>query len=460
MSGWQLLKTRDFSLLFWGQMTSQIGDSLNRVALLWFVYQLTGSAMKMVMIGLLQTIPPLVLSPLIGVYLDRANKKTVMVWVDIARSVLVLLIPLLYAFDQLTLERLYAAVFLLAVVSTMFGPALSASVPQLVSRDQLTAANALLQTTTNTGLLIGPLISGVGIALIGSQNVLYVDAVTFFISALCLIFMRMRPLETTGRENVRTTWTQELLAGIRFVYLEQTVLVLMVAAALYSLAASAFAFMLPVFAEQNLSAGALEVGALWSALGAGMLATSTWLASLAQGDLHRTVHADFPLDGRRRLGNVRTKHVDGAARRWSLDPHHRRQHRPVHANRLGSVAGGHACATARPRLHNIQHRIHGFRDGRHGGVRMGRRYDGASRELARDRFRAPLHRLPRRIILPALPPSSQRRSRREAGGLTRHNRHPDCGSDRASDGRWSPSQLRPLSDEGRQSPRDGRRPAS
>jgi MFS family permease len=281
--GWQLLKTRDFSLLFWGQMTSQIGDSLNRVALLWFVYQLTGSAMKMVMIGLLQTIPPLILSPLIGVWLDRANKKTVMVWVDIARSVLVLLIPLLYAFDELTLERLYAAVFLLAIVSTVFGPALSASVPQLVRRDQLTAANALLQTTTNTGLLIkGP----IGIALIGSQNVLYVDAVTFFISALCLIRMRMRPLPTEHRQSARATWTQEMLAGIRFVYLEQTVLVLMVAAALYSLAASAFAFMLPVFAEQNLSAGALEVGALWSALGAGMLATSTWLASLTQGDLH------------------------------------------------------------------------------------------------------------------------------------------------------------------------------
>jgi MFS family permease len=286
MPGLQLLKARDFSLLFWGQMTSQIGDSLNRVALLWFVYQLTGSAMKMVMIGLLQTIPPLVLSPLIGVYLDRANKKTVMVWVDIARSVLVLLIPLLHAFDQLTLERLYAAVFLLALVSTIFGPALSASVPQLVRKDQLTAANALLQTTTNTGLLIGPLISGIGIALIGSQNVLYVDAVTFFISALCLIGIRMRPLDTDASEKKKAAWTQELVAGIRFVYLEHTVLALMVAAALYSLAASAFAFMLPVFAEQNLSAGAFEVGALWSALGAGMIATSTWLASLTQGDLH------------------------------------------------------------------------------------------------------------------------------------------------------------------------------
>jgi MFS family permease len=284
--GWQLLKTRDFGFLFWGQMTSQIGDSLNRVALLWFVYQLTGSAMKMVMIGLLQTIPPLVLCPLIGVYLDRANKKTVMIWVDLVRTMLVLLIPLLYAFDELTLERLYASVFLLAIVSTVFGPALSSAVPQIVRRDQLTAANALLQTTTNMGLLLGPLISGIGIALIGSQNVLYVDAATFFISALCLVAVRMKPAEVcSAAGGARGTWVQEWMAGVRFVCFEQTVLTLMLVAALYSLAASAFAFMLPVFAEQNLSAGALEVGALWSALGAGMLAASTWLASLSQRDL-------------------------------------------------------------------------------------------------------------------------------------------------------------------------------
>ena len=284
--GWQLLKTRNFSLLFWGQMTSQIGDSLNRVALLWFVYQLTGSAMKMVMIGLLQTIPPLVLGPLIGVYLDRANKKSVMVWVDVARTLLVLLIPLLYTIDELTLERLYVSVFLLAVVSTIFGPALSSSVPQIVRRDQLTAANALLQSTANIGLLIGPLISGVGIALIGSQNVLYVNAVTFFVSALCLIGVHLHPLHRSTAQTVRRdTLGQELMAGVRFVWFEQRVLVLMLAAALYSLAASAFAFMLPVFAEQNLSAGALETGVLWSALGAGMLASSTWLASLAQTNL-------------------------------------------------------------------------------------------------------------------------------------------------------------------------------
>jgi len=284
--GWDLLKTRNFGLLFWGQLTSQIGDSLNRVALLWLVYQLTGSAMKMVVIGLLQTIPPLILGPFIGVYVDRVDKKRLMVVVDFARAFLVLLIPVLYALDALSLERLYAAVFLLAIVSTIFGPALSSSVPQIVRRDQLTAANALLQTTTNVGILIGPLISGVGIALIGSQNVLYVNAATFLVSALCLVPIQLRAIQRVAAGASRPPWRHELLAGLRFVCLEHpTVFNLMLAAALYSLAASAFAFMLPVFAEQNLGASAVEVGVLWSALGAGMLAASTWLASFSQGNL-------------------------------------------------------------------------------------------------------------------------------------------------------------------------------
>src|ERR1041385_5666582 len=96
-SGWGLLKTRNFSLLFSGQAISQIGDSMNKVALLWFVYDLTGSAFKMTVIGLLQTIPPLVFGPLIGVYLDRLKKKPVMIWVDLIRTGLVILIPSLYA---------------------------------------------------------------------------------------------------------------------------------------------------------------------------------------------------------------------------------------------------------------------------------------------------------------------------------------------------------------------------
>jgi len=286
-SGWGLLKTRNFGLLFSGQVVSQIGDGMNKVALLWFVYELTGSAFKMAIIGLLQTIPPLVFGPLIGVYLDRMKKKPVMIWVDLARAGLVLLIPLLYAMGALTLERLYVLVFATSIVSTIFGPALASAVPLLAPRAQRTAAYALIQSTTNFGLLIGPVVSGVGIAMIGAQNVLYFDAATFLVSALCLMPIRLHENVQTRASLVdKPTILQDLVVGFRFVFLQhRTVLLLMLTATLFSFGASAFIFLLPVFATQHLDASPVELGWLWSSLGIGMLAASVWLAWIKQGDL-------------------------------------------------------------------------------------------------------------------------------------------------------------------------------
>jgi predicted MFS family arabinose efflux permease len=268
---------------------SQIGDSLNKVALLWFVYEMTGSALKMTVVGLLQTLPPLLLGPLIGVYLDRVRKKPVMIGVDLLRTLMVLLIPLLYAMGGLTLDRLYFLVFATAIFSTIFGPALTSAVPLIVPKEKLIAANALLQTTTNVGLLVGPAVSGLGIALIGAQNVLFADAATFFISALCLFPIRMH--ETLDRWSAASKGltegiTSDLLAGFRFVFVEQkTVLLLMLTATLYSVGISAFIFLLPVFAKDVLGVGPIQLGWLWSALGVGMLLASLGLTSISQGDV-------------------------------------------------------------------------------------------------------------------------------------------------------------------------------
>ena len=123
------MTTWNFGWLWWGQVTSQVGEGLNRVALLWFVYELTGSALMMTMIGLLQTIPPLLFGPVIGVYLDRLPKKVVMVWVDLTRTVMTFSIPAFYAMGILSIEWLYVLIFLTSVVSTIFGPALVSVVP-------------------------------------------------------------------------------------------------------------------------------------------------------------------------------------------------------------------------------------------------------------------------------------------------------------------------------------------
>ena len=283
--GWRLITTRDFGLLWWGQATSQIGEGLNKVALLLFVYELTGSAMKMTMVGLLQTIPPLLFGPLIGVYLDRLPKKAVMVWVDLLRALLTLLIPVLYAMDTLSIEGLYGLIFLTSVVSTVFGPALVSAVPLLVRPAELMSANALIQGTNNIGMLLGPAISGIMIALINAENVLFVNSATFLISALCLMPVRFAVSRMRGMEGTSSVW-EELRAGFRFVFAQRSmVLTLVIISSLYNLGVSAFVFILPVYAKEFLQVGPVQLGWLWSALGVGMLAASTWLAWRKQSDM-------------------------------------------------------------------------------------------------------------------------------------------------------------------------------
>jgi MFS transporter, DHA3 family, macrolide efflux protein len=262
-------------------MVSQVGDSLNKVALLWFVYDLTGSTLKTTVIGLLQTIPPLALGPAIGVYLDRVPKKPVMIWIDVLRALLVLLIPVLHLLNALSLSRLYVLVFLISLFSSVFGPALASSIPLLVSQDRLTPANALLQSTNNIGMLAGPALSGLGIALVGAQNVLFVNVATFLLSALCLLPVHLRqPTLYRGIES--GSFLKEVSTGFRFLGSHPMIMGLMVGASLYSMAAGAVVFLLPALAKSHFEMAAVELGALWSLLGIGMLLASLWLSSLPQ----------------------------------------------------------------------------------------------------------------------------------------------------------------------------------
>ena len=210
-AGWRdLLKTKDFGWLWAGQVVSQLGDGLTKVALLWFVYSLTGSALKMTLIGVLQTIPPLAFGAFAGVLIDRVPKRAAMITIDLVRAALLVLIPLLYAMGLLSLPWLYVLVFVGSLFAMAFGPALNASVPLLVKRNQLVRANAIMQSSMTIGQLLGPAISGILIAVIGAQNVLYVNAAAFVLSALCKLPIHIPHPRSSGkrfsaREALRVT---------------------------------------------------------------------------------------------------------------------------------------------------------------------------------------------------------------------------------------------------------------
>nr|MBA3754450.1 MFS transporter [Nitrospira sp.] len=283
-TGWRLLKLRDLRWLWISQAISQIGEGLNKVALLYLVYNLTNSTLMTTVIGVLQTLPPLFLGPVLGVYIDRFPKKWIMMGVDALRAGLALIIPLLYAADALTLPRVYVVVFFMAVVSTVFGPALSATVPLIVDRTQLTAANALMASTAMIGMLVGPAVSGLGIATVGMEVVLYVSSATFVLSVLSLSQLHLKqPPSQQAANQTHGSFSKDLKEGLHFVFVKRrTIAGFILSALCYSLASSAFVFLLPVFAEKVLQVGTLMLGWLWSAYGAGMVAVSIALACSRQ----------------------------------------------------------------------------------------------------------------------------------------------------------------------------------
>lgn len=297
-----LLLTRDFGLVWSGQLISQIGDGVSRLALLWFVYAVTGSPLKTSVIGLLQTIPPIVLGPLIGVYVDRLPKKVLLITSDVLRALLIGLIPCLIPVESFTVSVLYVLVLLHAIATAVFGPALTAAVPAFVPKTQFTAANALLQGTTSLGIIFGPALSGLGIAAYGSQEVLCLNAATYMISAALLLLVRFRHPVATGPSPVATsTMLQDLIEGFRYSVVTQPRLLLLTStAALYTFGTSALTALFPVFARKMLGLGPVEVGYLWSALGVGLLVTSIgllWVTDWLVKDRMRLIMATSALSG-------------------------------------------------------------------------------------------------------------------------------------------------------------------
>jgi MFS transporter, DHA3 family, macrolide efflux protein len=281
--------TKDFGLIWLSQLISQVGDGISKLALLWFVYSITGSPLKTTAIGLLQTIPPIVCGPLIGVLVDRLPKKFLLIGSNVFRAILIGFLPCAISVDAFTVNVLYILVLLDAMAMAALSPTLTASVPMVVPRAQFTSANALIQSTTSLGIICGPALSGVGIALFGPQEVLCFNAVTYFASALCLAFVRLSPQGRAESQKAGdSSLIRDLQEGLVFVAVKERVIALLiVAAGFYGFGASAMTTLFPVFTKRLLDLGPIEVGYLWSTMGVGLLVMSIvllWFTERTLGD--------------------------------------------------------------------------------------------------------------------------------------------------------------------------------
>jgi predicted MFS family arabinose efflux permease len=210
-----LSRNRDFKVLLVSQGISALGDAVSYTALPLLVLALTGSGFAMGVVGALQTLPILLIGLIAGAIADRSDRKRMMFLADLGRCFLTALIPISVWLGGPTMAVILLVAAPISILRSFFLASYTASVPTLVGRSQVGSANAYFEAVYTLGFIAGPAIAGILATTIGPGATLAIDAASFGLSALGLIFVRRDLKAPTGRPHA--PMTAEIREGIDYV---------------------------------------------------------------------------------------------------------------------------------------------------------------------------------------------------------------------------------------------------
>ncbi|HDR7517664.1 MFS transporter [Bacillus mobilis] len=190
--------SKEYKIFIFGLLISRIGDSLYTFALPWIAYQLTGSAVIMSSLFAINVLPIILFGPLVGVIIDRYDRKKLLWIADITNIILVSLVPILHALHLLEIWHLYVIAFILAVMSMLFDVTTVTVIPHIAGAS-LTKANSFYQMVNQLASFFGPMIAGIFISFIGGFQVLWINVLSF-ISTLVAV-MLLPTIKTVNSKN-------------------------------------------------------------------------------------------------------------------------------------------------------------------------------------------------------------------------------------------------------------------
>ena len=276
------LINRNFALLTTGQAISSVGNFVYGTTLLVWIFALTHSAAAISGVLIAQYVPVFVLGPIAGVFVDRWNRRTIMIVSDVARAGIALL-PFIVPASQ-RLPSIYISMFLLSSFSRFFTPARSGVLQVIVPEKQRPQAASINQVTFTLAFIGGPAIASPLYFALGPFIAVSINALSFLVSAMCLLLIHVpkeavlpslaaRAQEDGGgvkRGGVRAVM-HELLAGLRFVGRTRMLLMIIILSLIVMLGAGALNALDIVFVSQRLHASTALYGPLTAASGGGTL---------------------------------------------------------------------------------------------------------------------------------------------------------------------------------------------
>jgi len=273
---WSALRHRNFRLFFAGQSVSLIGSWMTRLATSWLVYQLTHSAWMLGVVLFAGQIISFALGPFAGVWVERMDRRKLLVWTQIAAAVQSFAMAGLTLSGVITLSEVVALTAMQGLIDAFDMPARQAFLVQMVDDPKdLSNAIAINSSMANGARLVGPAIAGLVIAGVGEGWCFFLDGVSYFAVIASLVMMRIRPMEL---RRVKAGMLVQMREGWDYVRTFRPVRTILILFALVCLMGYSYPVLLPVFAGQVLHGGPSTLGWLTGATGVGALASALSLA--------------------------------------------------------------------------------------------------------------------------------------------------------------------------------------
>ncbi len=220
----RVLSNRPFSLLWAGQLVSQSGDFIFDVAAIWYVLQLTGDPFKVGVAVATILLPAIFIGPIAGVYLDRFNRRDVMLASNLVQAAVAGMIGVLYSLGSLNFLVLLVMLFVLNSGAQFVRPAVTAMVPGITEKEDLSTANSLFSLSTSVNQVAGYGIGGIVVLALGVAVPFYYDSLTFLFAAamLSLITRSLGAIpsgvhDTTSLSSDHVSFREKFVQGLRFI---------------------------------------------------------------------------------------------------------------------------------------------------------------------------------------------------------------------------------------------------
>ncbi|MDQ3548139.1 MAG: MFS transporter [Chloroflexota bacterium] len=258
-------------LRFWiGQTISNVGTAVTYLAIPLLIYERTDSALALSLAAVATILPRILFGLLIGAWVDRVNRKRLMIATDILRFIAIVTIPVLGALDLLPLWWIYVVAFVNAALATAFDSAEFAAIPSLVPKEQLVTANGRIQATYAAATVLGPLLAGALIGVVSVETVLAIDAVSYLLSALSLTLVR-RSFNVVSDSAARASIRSDISEGLRYVWRHPVLRAISLMMLVFNFVGATVGTQLVLFSERRLDATEREIGMLYAASGLGVI---------------------------------------------------------------------------------------------------------------------------------------------------------------------------------------------